>query len=115
MYADVLVNCLYGTQLGAMHVTGTNPHADAVGYFQCMRMSPSKTNLKHLHAHIHTHACAQTHMHVHTQDIFSKYRKTHNEAVFDIYSPDVQAARSAKLLTGLPDAYGRGRIIGDYR
>ncbi|MFT4296889.1 MAG: formate C-acetyltransferase [Micropruina sp.] len=49
------------------------------------------------------------------KDIFTKYRKTHNEAVFDIYTPRIRAARSAHLVTGLPDAYGRGRIIGDYR
>ena len=46
---------------------------------------------------------------------FSEYRKTHNQGVFDAYPPSVRAARSAGLLTGLPDAYGRGRIIGDYR
>ena len=46
---------------------------------------------------------------------FPKYRKTHNDGVFDAYSKDIRAARSAGLLTGLPDAYGRGRIIGDYR
>jgi formate C-acetyltransferase len=48
-------------------------------------------------------------------DIFSKYRKTHNEAVFDAYTADVRRCRSSHILTGLPDAYGRGRIIGDYR
>ncbi|MBX9244883.1 formate C-acetyltransferase [Actinotalea ferrariae] len=47
--------------------------------------------------------------------IFTEYRKTHNAGVFDVYPPDVRAARSSHLITGLPDAYGRGRIIGDYR
>jgi len=46
---------------------------------------------------------------------FPKYRKTHNEGVFDAYTKEIRSARSAGLLTGLPDAYGRGRIIGDYR
>ncbi|MFI2364683.1 formate C-acetyltransferase [Promicromonospora sp. NPDC019610] len=49
------------------------------------------------------------------KEIFTKYRKTHNEGVFDAYSPDVRAARRSHIITGLPDAYGRGRIIGDYR
>ncbi|MBO0900490.1 formate C-acetyltransferase [Cellulomonas sp. zg-ZUI222] len=48
-------------------------------------------------------------------DIFTKYRKTHNAGVFDVYPPNVRAARSSHIITGLPDAYGRGRIIGDYR
>jgi formate C-acetyltransferase len=48
-------------------------------------------------------------------DIFTKYRKTHNDAVFDAYTADVRRCRSSHVLTGLPDAYGRGRIIGDYR
>jgi formate C-acetyltransferase len=48
-------------------------------------------------------------------EIFSKYRKTHNEAVFDAYTADIRRCRSSHVLTGLPDAYGRGRIIGDYR
>ncbi len=47
--------------------------------------------------------------------IFHKYRKTHNDGVFDVYTPDIRAARSSHLITGLPDGYGRGRIIGDYR
>ena len=49
------------------------------------------------------------------EEIFHHYRKTHNDGVFDAYTSDVRAARSAHLLTGLPDGYGRGRIIGDYR
>ena len=49
------------------------------------------------------------------EKIFTDYRKTHNTAVFDAYTPAVRRARSSHLITGLPDAYGRGRIIGDYR
>ena len=48
-------------------------------------------------------------------EIFTKYRKTHNDGVFSVYTPDIRAARSSHLITGLPDGYGRGRIIGDYR
>jgi len=51
----------------------------------------------------------------HVVDTFTKYRKTHNEGVFDAYTADVRRCRSSHILTGLPDAYGRGRIIGDYR
>ena len=49
------------------------------------------------------------------RETFTKYRKTHNDAVFDLYTPDIRACRSSHIITGLPDAYGRGRIIGDYR
>jgi formate C-acetyltransferase len=48
-------------------------------------------------------------------EAFTKYRKTHNEGVFDAYTPDIRRCRKSHILTGLPDAYGRGRIIGDYR
>lgn len=50
-----------------------------------------------------------------TSDAFKTIRKTHNEGVFDAYTSDIRAARGAGIITGLPDAYGRGRIIGDYR
>jgi len=49
------------------------------------------------------------------EKIFTEYRKTHNEGVFEVYPPNVRAARRSHIITGLPDAYGRGRIIGDYR
>ncbi len=51
----------------------------------------------------------------HVVETFTKYRKTHNDAVFDAYTDDVRRCRASHILTGLPDAYGRGRIIGDYR
>src|SRR5437879_13196891 len=51
----------------------------------------------------------------HVVEAFTKYRKTHNDAVFDAYTADIRQCRSSHILTGLPDAYGRGRIIGDYR
>src|SRR5215467_10271151 len=49
------------------------------------------------------------------EEIFTKYRKTHNDGVFDAYTPEILACRKSHIITGLPDAYGRGRIIGDYR
>ena len=51
----------------------------------------------------------------HVTEIFTKYRKTHNDGVYDAYTKEMRAARSAHILTGLPDTYGRGRIVGDYR
>lgn len=50
-----------------------------------------------------------------TEEIFTKYRKTHNDGVFDGYTREMKLARHSGIITGLPDAYGRGRIIGDYR
>src|SRR3954454_8407559 len=51
----------------------------------------------------------------HVVDFFTKYRKTHTAGVFDAYTEDIRRCRNSHILTGLPDAYGRGRIIGDYR
>ena len=50
-----------------------------------------------------------------TEEIFTKYRKTHNDGVFSAYTDQIRKARKTGIITGLPDAYGRGRIIGDYR
>ena len=62
-------------------------------------------------------ACDDNGYHVDPQivEFFTKHRKTHNEGVFDAYTPEMRACRSSHIITGLPDAYGRGRIIGDYR
>lgn len=62
-------------------------------------------------------ACEDNGYHVDPEiiEFFTKYRKTHNEGVFDAYTPQMRACRSSHIITGLPDAYGRGRIIGDYR
>ena len=49
------------------------------------------------------------------KDVFSNVRKTHNSGVFDVYTDEMKRARKSGILTGLPDGYGRGRIIGDYR
>ena len=64
-----------------------------------------------------TTACEQHGYHVDKEvtEIFTKYRKTHNQGVFDAYTPEMKLARKSGIITGLPDAYGRGRIIGDYR
>jgi formate C-acetyltransferase len=48
-------------------------------------------------------------------EAFTKYRKSHNDGVFDVYTPEIMECRRSGIITGLPDAYGRGRIIGDYR
>ncbi len=62
-------------------------------------------------------ACEDNGYHVDPQivEFFTKHRKTHNAGVFDAYTPEMRACRSSHIITGLPDAYGRGRIIGDYR
>ena len=62
-------------------------------------------------------ACEDNGYHVDPQivDFFQKHRKTHNDGVYDAYTPEMRACRSSHIITGLPDAYGRGRIIGDYR
>lgn len=62
-------------------------------------------------------ACADNGYHVDPEvsEFFTKHRKTHNAGVFDAYTPEMRACRSSHIITGLPDAYGRGRIIGDYR
>lgn len=63
------------------------------------------------------HACQDNGYEVDPEivDVFTKYAKTHNQGVYDVYTPEMRLARKSAIITGLPDAYGRGRIIGDYR
>jgi len=83
-------------------------------------MHPPTPHLQLTHSRTHSYAqCPspppQTRLPDSLREIYTKVRKTHNSGVFDAYTDEMKKARKSGILTGLPDGYGRGRIIGDYR